>query len=161
MTLTRDARIALGVLLGAWLLKYLKPIATVSTDWDWRLPSTSYPPAVQQFATAIAKAEGFYVRNSVPARAHNPGSLKVPGWAGPVLGDGISAFDSDGQGWTALYRQLQLIVNGESAIYSLDMTIADMARRWTATTTEQGAWATNVARALGADVNDPLWKVLV
>lgn len=159
--MNREGRIALAVVVGAWILKYLRPIATVTTDWDWQLPNVSYSPAIQAAAQAIAKAEGFYVPNSIPARAHNPGNLKIPGWTGPTLGGGICVFDSDGQGWAALHRQLQMIVDGRSQVYSLDMTLSEMGRLWTATATEQAAWSNNVASFLGVEPDQPLWSVLV
>jgi hypothetical protein len=120
---------------------------------------TSYSYEVTQLAQAIARAEGFYQSGSAPARAHNPGAIKVPGWTGPVTGsEGISVFTSDAQGWEALYRQLDLIADGRSGIYTLGMTITDMARRWTATA--QSSWATTVASSLGVSTNTKLSQVL-
>jgi hypothetical protein len=105
-------------------------------------------PAIKAFADAIARAEGFYVANSVPARAHNPGNLKLPGT--PTIAGGISVFASDAEGWSKLYRQLNLIVTRQSRVYRPEMTILEMAQRWTATVSEQTAWARNVARGIGA-----------
>jgi hypothetical protein len=120
---------------------------------------TSYSYEVQALARAIAYAEGFYSQGSAPQRAHNPGAIKVPGWTGPVTGsEGISVFASDDAGWEALYHQLDVIATGRSGIYSLGMTISEMARRWTAT--QQSAWASNVARSLGVSTNTQLAQVL-
>lgn len=119
---------------------------------------TTYPQGIKNMAQAIARAEGFYVAGSVPARAHNPGDLKVPGWSGATIAGGISVFPDDASGFNALYRQLYLILTGGSAYYNLDMSIADMAKVWTVT--QQSAWATNVAGALGVPTSTPLWSIL-
>lgn len=120
---------------------------------------TSFDRDVIAMGQAIAYAEGFYVQGSAPQRAHNPGAIKVPGWKGPITGsEGISVFTSDDEGWYALRRQIDLIADGRSGIYSLGMTIEDMARRWTAT--DQSAWAANVSRSLGVSTNTKLSQVL-
>jgi hypothetical protein len=137
-----------------------RPKGTVTTDYVWRIDPTAYPESIKAFARAIARAEGFYVPNSVPQRARNPGNLKMPNWQGPTI-NGISVFENVDQGWAALYRQLGLIVSGDSRHYTLDMTIAEMGETWTATVHEQAAWARNVAAAAGASVTDRLWQVLV
>lgn len=146
-----------------WRTKVSKqPVPSVTTSEGFDLSPyggpTSYPDGIKRMAQAIARAEGFYVAGSVPQRAHNPGDLKVPGWTGPTLGDNISVFATDDAGWNALYRQLYLILTGQSAYYNLDMTIADMARTWTAT--QQSAWGSNVAAALGVPTSTPLYMVL-
>lgn len=120
---------------------------------------TSFDRDVIAMGQAIAYAEGFYVQGSAPQRAHNPGAIKVPGWKGPVTGsEGISVFTSDDEGWYALRRQIDLIADGRSNVYSLGMTIDEMARRWTAT--DQSAWSSNVARSLGVSTNTKLSQVL-
>jgi hypothetical protein len=143
---------AAGVAL--WLLR---PKATVTTDEQYDLPRASYTPVVQDFARAISRAEGFNVAGSIPQRAKNPGNLKLPGY--PTIGGGISVFDSIDQGWAALHNQLQLIIDGRSRYYNLDMTIKDMGDLWEADPGD--AWANNVAADLGVSVNAPLWQVLV
>lgn len=140
-----------------------KPVGTVITSEGFDLSMyggpTTYPQQLMNFAQGIARAEGFYVPGSVPARANNPGDLKLAGK--PVLpGTSITRFDSVDQGWDALYRQLYLVLTGQSAVYNLDMTIADMSRLWTATVTQQPAWAAAVASQVGASVDTPLWGVL-
>ena len=100
-------------------------------------------------ALAIAHAEGFGTAGAVPTRAHNPGDLKIPGWTGPVTGtEGISVFENDATGWAALEHELALIKAGKSHVYTLGMTIAEMAHHWTDTQTDN--WATNVCDALTA-----------
>jgi hypothetical protein len=147
-----------GVLVLTW---FKRPKGTVTTSEGFDLSAyggpTSYPQPIIQFAQAIARQEGFYVRDSIPARAHNPGDLKIPGKA-TLPGTSITQFASDDEGWQALYKQLWSIVTGKSNNYNLSMTIEEMARVWTAT--EQSAWAGNVATFSGATPGTPLWQVL-
>jgi hypothetical protein len=101
------------------------------------------------FANAIAHAEGFGVVGAIPTVRNNPGDLKLPGDGGA-----ISTFPTEADGWEALYRQLDRIRTGSTAFYQPSMTIAQVARVWTAT--EQTAWTTNVLAAMrsqGYDVN--------
>jgi hypothetical protein len=115
--------------------------------------------SIQSFAQAIAKAEGFGIPGAIPTMAHNPGDLVVPGWTGAKLGsEGISVFGSDDEGWQRLYHQLNLIVSGQSRVYTLDDTISSMADKWTNTNSK--AWALNVAGALGVSTDAALRDVL-
>lgn len=131
------------------------------------LSLTFFPRRIQDFARAIARAEGFYVPGSIPMRAHNPGNLKTPTWTAPgelegnTLGEGIAVFESEDAGWNALYRQLNLIVQGRSNVYNLDMSINEMAARYTGTPAEARAWANNVSLAMGASASAPLRSLLV
>ena len=150
-----------GALVLAWLWKSKTLTGTVTTSETFDLSPyggpTSYSPKVQRFAQAIARQEGFYVTGAIPQIANNPGDLKIAGL--PTLaGTSITRFSSIDAGWNALYRQLHLILTGASSYYTLDMTIEEMARVWTAT--EQAAWSANVARQLGVPVSTPLWSVL-
>lgn len=109
---------------------------------------------VQKFAEAVARAEGFYVADSVPARAHNPGDLTDDGdiglgviqTSGPA-GAAITIYASDADGWNALRRKLWRMLNGASRIYTLDLTLMEMAIRYSGS----ADWAFNVAKALGVD----------
>jgi hypothetical protein len=104
---------------------------------------------IRDLALAIAHAEGFGRPGAIPTRANNPGDLVIPGWSGAQLGaEGISVFPSESAGWDALYAQLQRIVDGRSHIYTVQTTIGEMARRWTATDVE--SWTTNVIAYLVA-----------
>ena len=166
---------ALGVIGFAayWLTRPRPLTASVTTsstvDLDpLGLGMTDYPRQIKDFATAIARAEGFFVNGSIPDQAHNPGNLKTPTWTAPgeiegrTLGEGIALFESDGAGWNALYRQLHLIVTGESRVYNLDMTIRDMAARWVGTNeVEAGQWARNVSLQLGVSESTKLYQALV
>jgi len=161
VTTEQKAVIVVGGGALAWWLFGRGPVATVTTSEGFDLSQyggpTSYPEPLRQFATAIAKQEGFYVAGSVPQRANNPGDLKIPNM--PVLaGTSISKFTSADEGWQALYRQLWLILTGRSSFYHMDMSIAEMASVWTVT--EQGPWARNVASFLGVSTDAKLWQVL-
>jgi hypothetical protein len=120
-------------------------------------------PAIAAFARAIATAEGFYVAGSIPRLANNPGNLVLPNWTGKTLGsERISVFASVEEGWQRLYRQLALIVAGQSRVYSLDMTIAEMGNKWApgGSMNLPGAWASNVARMLEVPPTATLRSVL-
>lgn len=99
---------------------------------------------VKDLAEAIAHAEGFGADpNNVPTRAHNPGDLKIPGWTGKTTGvEGISVFETDEEGWQALYSQLTRIANNLSHVYNLKMTLAQFATKWT--DTQQSNWLLNI-----------------
>jgi hypothetical protein len=120
-------------------------------------------PKIAAMARAIATAEGFYVPDSIPRRANNPGNLVLPNWTGPTLGaERISVFPSVEEGWSRLHRQLALIVTGQSRVYKLDMTIADMGNKWApgGAVNIAGAWASNVARMLEVPPTATLRSVL-
>lgn len=109
---------------------------------------------VNRFAEAIAKAEGFYVADSVPARAHNPGDLTDDGdvglgfiqTSGP-FGAKITVYASDEDGWNALRHKVRRMLNGASSVYSLGLTIMEMAIKYSGS----ADWAFNVAKSLGVD----------
>jgi hypothetical protein len=119
--------------------------------------SGNYPSSVVAFAQAIAKAEGFGVPGKIPTLANNPGDLVIPGWTGARLGAGISVFSSPNEGWDRLYKQLNLILAGRSAQYSLDDTIESMAAKWTRT--DPTTWALIVSSDLGVPANTSLGPV--
>lgn len=111
-----------------------------------------------QFAGGIGFAEGYWDRyNKVipenrPARDNNPGDLIGIGDAGS---DGAyRKYSTADAGWQALYNQLNMIVNGSSKYYTLDMTISQMAHVWTQT--QPDMWAANVASYIGGSVTDTL-----
>jgi|SRR5713101_6461386 len=115
---------------------------------------------VKAFAKAISVAEGFGIANDIPTKAHNPGDLVLGDRGNGVLGrEGITIFPDNASGWNALYHELNLIVNSESHVYTLDMTISDMAYKWT--DTSQDAWAETVANQLGVTRDTPLSQILV
>lgn len=175
---SRRAVVVIGVAgIGAWLWMRqsgLSPIftsfsdgplstpltATVTTSEGFDLSPyggpTTYSDPIKKFAQAIAKQEGFYQPGSIPQRANNPGDLNAG--APTIPGTTITQYASVDAGWNALYRQLFLILVGNSSQYNLDMTIDDMSQVWTAT--QQGPWAYNVASYLGVPTTTPLYQVL-
>lgn len=110
--------------------------------------------AVQAIAKAIALAEGFYVSGSIPQRANNPGDLVEGDIGNGTLGAGITVFATPEDGWNALYNQVSKMLNGTSHIYSPNMTIAQVAGKYTAT--QQTAWANNVSGSLGVSPDTTL-----
>jgi len=153
--------IAFALAILWWRLRPLT--ATVTTtetyDTDEYIPgSTSYSEPVKRFALAIANAEGYGIPGAIPTVANNPGDLVLPGWS-PTLGSaGVAVFDSPDYGWFRLHRQLALILSGQSNVYHLDMTIAEMGDRYEAD--PGNAWAQNVSAYLNVPVTTKLWAVL-
>ncbi len=145
-----------GVGVGVLLFARKPPAETVSAAQGSPAPS----PKVSLFAEAIARAEGFFSAGSIPARANNPGDLKAG--APTLTGTSITHYTSTGEGWSALYRQLGLIVNGTSKYYRPTMTIRQMGDVWAPPADKNlpGAWAVNVANRLGVSVDTPLSRVL-
>ena len=112
---------------------------------------------VRRIADAIAYAEGFYVSGSRPQRNNNPGDLTRDITGTAIGNDGIyMVYGNAGDGWDALYQQVRLMFGG-SSIYNSAMSIAEMASHYTST--EQSAWAANVASRLGVSVDTPLSQI--
>lgn len=115
--------------------------------------------ATNAFAVAIAYAEGFYINGSRPQRNHNPGDLTIDTVGLGVGKDGpFVVYANDDDGWAALKRQVQLILTNTSNVYNTDMTIQDVANRYTAT--DQSAWALNVANKLGVSPDTKVSTIL-
>lgn len=122
---------------------------------DW----PEYSWMLKRFAEAIAFAEGWYVVGSIPQRLNNPGDLKTSGI--PSIGQdaqGHLHFASPDDGWRALYRQLQIIVDGKSAHYSLGMTILQMGDKYAPGSV---SWPRNVAARLNVSTGTRLREVLL
>lgn len=91
---------------------------------------------VDQFATAVAHAEGFGVRHAIPTRYHNPGDLKtrpelikLPGQK--MIGKGGHViFKSDTAGWAALTDYILKMVDGRSRHFNADMTLVQIAKHY-------------------------------
>ena len=117
---------------------------------------------VVSFAIAIARAEGWFLAKSLPARCHNPGDLKAvrgysyPGQAGVCKG-GHARFKTDKAGWAALEHQIAKAIDGSSRVYSVDMTLDQLSRRYAA---NHRQWAKNVAKNLGVPVSSFLWEIV-
>ena len=114
-------------------------------------PMTFAQTSIDAFAQAIAKAEGFYKKGSIPNRYRNPGDLKAvrgqkyPGQVSIGKGGHI-VFRNDAAGWYALRAKLEKIVAGESRVYSPQMTLRDMARKYAG---NYRIWAKSVSKSLG------------
>lgn len=118
---------------------------------------------VNRFATAIAKAEGFYVPDSLPARAHNPGDLTDDGdiglgfeqSEGPGAAE-ITRYATDADGWAALTRKVRRMLSGGSTVYTLNMTINQVGMKYA----RSEDWGINVARELGVTPSTPLVSIV-
>lgn len=89
-------------------------------------------PKVVQFAHAIAQAEGFYVKGSIPNRCHNAGDLKganFPNQIGVCKG-GHAKFQTDADGWSALFHQIEKIQDGTSTKYTNRATFRQVAKTY-------------------------------
>lgn len=145
---------------GAWLLLRDRGVALAAETAIVSLdPPSGYSEKVMAFARAIAKAEGYGIANAIPTRLNNPGDLKIS--AVPSIGADASGhlrFATAEDGWRALYRQVQLIVDGRSRVYTLDMTIAQMGERYA-----EGSWnwTRNVTDALAVRPETRLREVLL
>ena len=114
---------------------------------------------ITRFSEAIAYAEGYYVPGSRARRNNNPGNLTVDTIGKAVDMDGMFIVYANAiDGWNALKRQVELILTDLSSIYTSDMTLIEIAERYT--TTEQSAWAHNVASKLGIPVNVPVSSLI-
>lgn len=134
-------------------------VALYETLGTMMTSASSVPSStVQRIAQAIAFAEGFYVSGSRPARDNNPGDMtqdligKSTGKDGPFV-----VYASVEDGWANLYAQIELWLNGGSAHASSQSTITQISGFYT--TTDQSAWATNVANQLGVSIDTPIGEV--
>ncbi len=103
---------------------------------------------IGQIAHAIAVAEGYFAPGSLPLRYNNPGDIE------DATGSKIQ-FPTAEAGWARLYHQIELIVSGRSRVYDRQMTLAEIAQKWTGGD-QARAWANNVARVLGIKPSDTL-----
>jgi hypothetical protein len=111
------------------------------------------PANVQAIATAIATAEGGLTPGTFPYRTNNPCDIFVGGSTA-----GYSSMDA---GWNACYNQINLILSGQSSIYTPDESIEDIAQSYAPASAgnNPSAWAANVASVLGISPNQPLTAV--
>ena len=153
--MTSQQQLVLGA--GVVLLFVLWPKrarAGVTTDVSFGLDDSP----IGRMAQAIAVAEGFYDGDTAPRRANNPGSLKVGAPYEPTAGgQGITKFPTAAAGWSALRAQLQRIVDGRSAYYTLSSTVSQMGLTWSG---GDPNWAVNVAGALNIAPSTQLAEVL-
>lgn len=114
---------------------------------------------IEDIIPRVARAEGFFVPGSRPARNNNPGDLRESGDQG-VDDQGYGVYSSasqsepfTGTGWDALRRQFRLIFTGASRVYSPSMTWAQVAQLY-----DQGGdwenWLRNVGMSQDQTVSD-------
>lgn len=131
-------------------------LLTTSICWGQRLPTR-----VQVLAGAIARAEGFYVRGSIPNRLRNPGDIRAlkgqhyPGQVG-LTKNGYVIFRTDRDGWAALFHQIEKIQAGDSKFYTVNMTLRQLSKKYATSST----WVKNVSKILGTKPEARLWEVL-
>ncbi len=122
---------------------------------------------VIKVARAFARAEGFFDPNhpnDVPRRAHNPGDLTDEGdvglgriqTSGPD-GAGITIYATDEDGWAALYRKVRRMLSGASHPYHLDMSIAQVAIKYSG----DPNWGIQVARDLSVSPSTTLRDLVI
>jgi hypothetical protein len=118
---------------------------------------------IQRFMHAVARAEGSGVSGSVPQRANNPGNLTDDGDVGLGIiqtsgpfGAKITIYPTLEAGERALHDKLARMLNGNSRVYPLQFTIAQVGDMWA------GApeWAQNVAKDLGVPVDTQLTSLV-
>ena len=112
-------------------------VAALIVVWWIMSPSRK----IRRIAEAIARAEGYGVPGAIPTVRNNPGNIKDSSGA-------IKTYPTVGDGWDALYRQVTLMLTGESRWYKPEMTIAEVARIYTGEASYMD-WARNVASILG------------
>ena len=117
------------------------------------------PQRVDILARAIARAEGFGRKGTLPTRCHNAGDIKAlknyrfPGQVG-ILKQYV-VFKNDKTGWEALQHQINKIVAGESR-YTVNLTLKQLGKRYA----ESGIWPRVVAKYLRTTPDTTLWEVL-
>jgi hypothetical protein len=116
-------------------------------------------PKVVQLAHAIAQAEGFNLKGSIPARCFNPGDLKgthFPGQVGVCRG-GHARFKNAAAGWAALYHQIEKIEDGTSTKYTPRATFRQVAKTYAQ---NYRPWLKIVTKTLHVDENDEVGAFL-
>ena len=141
--------LAAAVLVGVYLL--YKSLGGV-------MPDVNVSDQVQKIAQAIATAEGFFVSGSRPQRNNNPGDMTQDLIGKSTGKDGaFVVYATPDDGWANLYAQVQKWLDGSSSHATANSTITEIAGFYT--TTDQSAWATNVANELGVSVDTPIGEV--
>lgn len=110
---------------------------------------------VQQFADAIATAEGFFVAGSKSQRSNNPGDIESNGQ--------IIQYATADDGWAALYHQVYLMFYGGSQNYNPSMTIGQIGYIYADglhDPTGAANWSANVAAALGVTTDTTLQALM-
>jgi len=159
--MTRDQQLGAALVGAAALWWWLaRPGGVPSVTTDVVIDAGDDSP-IGRMAKAIAIAEGFYDGDTVPRRANNPGALATSSLTDRAVpaagGHRIKWFPTVADGWAALRAQLQRIVDGRSAHYTLSMTLEQMGLTWS---NGDRNWATNVAGVLNVSTAATLGTVL-
>jgi hypothetical protein len=120
----------------------------------------------RQISIAIGVAEGGYDASgnnlnngTLPSRNHNPGDLTVDvNSTGSGVSGGFVVYPDDATGFAALDYQVGKWLDGSSDNATSASTIAQISQFYT--TTDQAAWAANVASVLGVPVDTPLATIV-
>ena len=120
-------------------------------------------PKITKLAEGIAMAEGFYVRDSLPARIHNPGDMEI-GDRGYGVQAAKTCFPDDRTGWNWLFGECSLMLASmstrhRSRIYTLDMTFMQVAQHYTGGDNAP-AWAHIVSAHCGMQPENTLQQFL-
>jgi hypothetical protein len=153
-----ELAIATLMFIGYLIYSSFKGNSTDSVNDLGGFVDTSADTITVKIAEAIARAEGFYVAGSRPARNHNPGDMTADLIGRSTGKDGsFVVYANDGDGWLNLYAQINAWLNGTSHHATADSTISQIASFYT--DTEQDIWANNVANYLGVDVSTPIGEL--
>jgi len=112
---------------------------------------TTWPSGDKVWALcqAIAIAEGYPIRGSVPNIYHNPGDLSpgdTPGFIGDEhSGSIVSMLPDDETGWSFLRAKIKRIAEGRSSAYPLSMSFNEMAQKYAG---DWRNWVNNVVNDL-------------
>jgi hypothetical protein len=131
-------------------------ITPQSSTWPGATPS--YPnDKVWNICTAVALAEGFNIGpGAAPYDLNNPGDLSPGDEAGqatngqPQVHDGSSiiVFSTCEGGFIALYTKFNNMVTGQSKVYPVTWTWAQVAKKYAG---NSAVWLANVTSYLGVD----------
>jgi hypothetical protein len=126
-----------------------KVVSLLLIGTAWAIPVN---PNVSTFAHAIAKAEGYGIAGTIPTRCHNPGDLKGTKFDGQVgvCKGGHARFKNDSYGWTALYNQIDKMISGNSRVYHVSMTFAQVSMIYAG---NSKVWLRNVCHEMAIDPN--------
>lgn len=134
-------------------MRYKKIVAAAALLFSAVAYAQDFTPAystdrLHKLADAIANAEGFHQKGTIPARKHNPGDLKHNGQ--------YRVFKTDADGWAALHAQLVRVIIGQSKVYCLRMTLQQVGAIYAGTP----LWAKNVSKRLGVPGTTTLGQYL-
>jgi hypothetical protein len=153
--------VILGIAVVAVLYYLFQSGGSITPSESFSTSLLGPSPMVQQFAQAIALAEGFNVSESIPQRANNPGDITdvgqgFPGDTGQRIGQNIIVFDTAANGWNALYAQVQLMLSGNDPLYPASATLQQVGGVYAS---DPVNWPANVASVLGVSINTTLGEI--